>query len=285
MPPPSDPGPPGPEPPAASDSDIRRRLLQRVGAGRRAPADLVKELAYDLGLPRERVQAGLRDLVTAGELTYTYEHGRTFLEPSFDRPVRVSDRIVLSPPGRAVRSGPADVLVRIMPGAAFGAGRHPTTRLALQAIDFVLGRVREDLTGPGRRVLDIGCGSGVLALAALKLGIETGLAVDIDPCAVAEARANAALNDLGGRVVVCDRAVEAVDGGYQLVAANLRTPTLVRLAPCIAGCSASRGALVMSGIRREEAAEVLEVFEGRAFAVVWRGEEQDWTGLAMARTS
>lgn len=255
-----------------------------MGAGRRPPVDLVRELARDLGLPRERVQASLRDLVAAGELAYTYEHGRTFLEPSFDRPVRVSDRIVLSPPGRASRPCPDDVLIRIMPGAAFGAGRHPTTRLALKAIDFVLGRGGEALTGPGRRVLDIGCGSGVLALAALKLGIETGLAVDIDPCALAEARANVALNGLGGRIVVCDRAAEAIDGSYQLVAANLRTPTLIRLAPFIASYSASRGALVMSGIRREEAGEVLGVFEARTFTVVWRGEEQEWTGLAMART-
>lgn len=283
MPPPSDPGPSGPEPPSAAD--IRRRLLHRIGAGRRAPADLVRELARDLGLPRDRVQARLRDLVAAGELAYAYEHGRTVLEPSFGRPVRVSARIVLSPPGRAFQASPADVLIRIMPGAAFGAGRHPTTRLALKAIDFVLGRGGEALTGPGRRVLDVGCGSGVLVLAAVKLGIEGGLAVDIDPCAVAEARANVALNGLEGRVVVCDRAAEVIDGRYQLVAANLRTPSLIRLASCIARCSAPGGAVVMSGIRREEAAEVLEAFEERAFTVVWHGEEQEWAGLAMERNS
>lgn len=257
--------------------------MDRIGARRRTPAELFRELARDMGLPRERLQASLRELVAAGELAYVFEHGRTFLEPSFDRPVRVSDRIVLTPPGRALRPCPADAVIRIMPGAAFGAGRHPTTRLALKAIDFVLGRGGEALTGPGSRVLDIGAGSGVLAMAALKLGVETGLAVDIDPCSVAEARANAELNGLAGRVVVSDRAAEAIDGSYTLVTANLRSPTLVRLAPGIAGCSAPRGALVLSGIRTEEYVGLVAVFEKRAFKAVWRDEEQEWAGLVMTR--
>jgi ribosomal protein L11 methyltransferase len=279
MPSPSDPGPPAPEPFAASD--IRRQVLNRIGAGRRAPAELLKELAHDLRLPRERLQAGLRELVAAGELSYVCEHGRTFLEPSFDRPVRVSDRIVLIPPGRIFRPRPADAVIRIMPGAAFGAGRHPTTRLALKGIDFVLGRWTKALTGPARRVLDIGAGSGVLVMAALKLGIESGLAVDIDPGAVAEARANLELNGLGRRVVVCDRAAEAIEGRYALVTANLRTPTLARLAPCIAGYCTPRGALVLSGIRIAECGELLSAFETHFFNTVWREEECE--GLALTR--
>ncbi len=202
---------------------------------------------------------------------------------SFDRPVRVSERIVLAPPERAFQPGPADEVIRIMPGAAFGAGRHPTTRLALKAIDFMLGHHGGSMAQAGSRVLDIGTGSGVLAMAAVMLGIETGLAVDIDPCAVAEAKANVDLNGLSERIVVCDRNAETIDGGYQMVTANLRTPTLVRLAPYVAEQVDPRGALVISGIRAEECGELLCAFEAHFFDVLWRGEEQEWAGLALMK--
>lgn len=262
---------------------IRRLALNRIGGRRCAPADLIRGMMRDLHLPRARLQASLQELVAAGELAYTFEHGRTFLEPSFDRPVRVSDRIVLTPPGRAFQAGAEDVVIRIIPGAAFGAGRHPTTRLALKAVDFVQARTDEAPAGPGRRLLDIGTGSGVLAMAAVMLGIESGLAVDIDPCAVAEAKANVALNGLSRRIVVSDQAVETIGGRYDLVSANLRTPTLVRLAPHIARWTAPQGVLVMSGIRVEERDELLAEFEEHFFDTVWRGREQDWVGLALVK--
>jgi len=279
---PSHPDPSEPEPNPSCLHTIRRHVLNRIGR-RHVPADLLKELARGLNLPRERVQAALRELVAVGELAYTFEHGRTFLEPSFDRPVRVSDRIVLAPPERVFQPRPGDAVLRIMPGASFGAGRHPTTRLALKAIDFVLEHDSELLTGPGSCVLDIGAGSGVLAMAAVQLGIETGLAIDIDPCAVAEAKANVDLNGLRGRIVVSDRAAETIEGRYTLVTGNLRTPTLARLAPYIAEYTAPRGSLVMSGIRTAECDELLGAFEKRSFIVVWIEEEQEWSGLVMTK--
>lgn len=272
-----------PEPNPSCVHNLCRHVLNRIGGRRHVPADLLKELARDLNLPRERVQAALQELVAAGELAYTFEHGRTFLEPSFDRPVRLSDRIILTPPGRVFQARPGEAILQIMPGASFGAGRHPTTRLALKAIDFVLGREGESLTRRGSCVLDIGTGSGVLAMAAVKLGIETGVGVDIDPCAVAEAKANVELNGLSGRIGVSDRAVETIDGVYAMVAANLRTPTLARLAPYLAGFTAPRGALVMSGIRTAECDELLGAFEKRSFMVVWIEEEQEWAGLVMTK--
>lgn len=281
---PSHSGPRNPEVETSCPADIRRHVLNRIEGRRRAPADLLKELAHDLNLPRERVQASVRELVAAGELCYVFEHGRTFIEPSFDRPVRVSERIVLAPPERAFQPGPEDVVIRIMPGASFGAGRHPTTRLALKAVDFVLARDGGSLARADSRMLDIGAGSGVLAMAAVKLGVATGLAIDIDPCAVAEARVNVALNGLDGRVVVSDRVAETIDGSYTLVTANLRTPTLARLAPCIAGFTEPKGALVISGIRAEECGELLCAFEAHFFDVLWRDEEQEWAGLALTKT-
>jgi ribosomal protein L11 methyltransferase len=265
------------------EPDIRRYVLDRLGGWRCTPADLLRDLARHLLLERDQAQALLRELVAAGELAYSFENGRTFIEPSFDRPVRVSEHIVLTPPGRLFDAGPRDAVIRIMPGAAFGAGRHPSTRLALKGIDFVLAGVGRRLAQPGSRVLDIGTGSGVLIIAAVKLGIESGLALDIDPCAVTEARSNVEENGLSGRIAVSDRNAEAVDGVFELVTANLRTPTLARLAPLFAKWSAPGGALVISGIRSEECAELKGVFEPLAFDVCWRDEEQDWAGVALTK--
>lgn len=265
------------------EPDIRRYVLDRLGVRRSTPADLLNELARQFNLSREQAQALLRELVVAGKLAYSFEHGRTFIEPSFDRPVRVSEHIVLTPPGRLFDAGPRDAVIRIMPGAAFGAGRHPSTRLALKGLDFVLACDGRSLTGAGSRVLDIGTGSGVLVIAAVKLGIESGLALDIDPCAVTEARSNVEENGLSGRIAVTDRSAEAVDGVYELVTANLRPPTLARLAPRFAKWTAPRGALVISGIRSEEYAELTGVFEPLAFDVCWRDGEQDWAGVALTK--
>jgi ribosomal protein L11 methyltransferase len=132
-------------------------------------------------------------------------------------------------------------------------------------------------------MLDIGTGSGVLAMAAVMLGIETGLAVDIDPCAVAEARANVELNGLGRRITVSDQAADTIDGSYDLVTANLRTPTLVRLAPVLAARIPPQGALVLSGSRAEECGELLGELDRHFLNPVWRGEEQEWVGLALTK--
>ena len=102
------------------------------------PPALEKALVETHGLTRNQVKAVIRDLVSDGELVYTYELGSTFLEPSFNKPVRVSTHVVLKPPGHHFQPEPGDFVIRIKPGAAFGDGRHPTTRLAIRGIEYVL---------------------------------------------------------------------------------------------------------------------------------------------------
>jgi len=212
-----------PEPNPSCVHNICRHVLNRIGGRRHVPADLLKELARDLNLPRERVQAALRELVAVGELAYTFEHGRTFLEPSFDRPVRVSGRIILTPPGQifqARRARPssryARCLVRRRPPSHHPAGAEGH-RFRSRTRQRIADRAGQPRARPRT-------GSGVLVMAAVKLGIETGWGVDIDPCAVAEAQANVDLNGLRGRIVVSDRAAETIEGSYTLVTGNLRTP-------------------------------------------------------------
>jgi ribosomal protein L11 methyltransferase len=274
---------PSPTAPADPAEEIRRRVLRRIGGRRLPPAAIVKELGGRLKLDRNRVKRAIHDLVVEGELAYTFEHGRTFIEPSFDRPVRVGERIVLVPPEKAFDAAPEDVVIRIMPGASFGAGRHPTTRLALRGIEFALTRCAKPPAGPDRLVLDIGTGTGVLAMAAVRLGIGAGIGVDLDPCAVAEATANVRLNGLEARIAVSEAAVEGIRGSFALVAANLRLPTLLRLAPFISARTLPGAAVVISGIRPEEQETLLSVYAKHAFDKMWVGEEDEWSGVSLVR--
>ena len=97
------------------------------------PSALEKLIFEKYGLNRKQSKTVIRDLVFSGELTYTYEFGSTFLERSFTKPVRISRYVLLTPPGYPYRPKPKDVLVQIKPGAAFGIGRHPSTRLAISS--------------------------------------------------------------------------------------------------------------------------------------------------------
>jgi ribosomal protein L11 methyltransferase len=274
---------PSPTAPADPAEETRSRVLRLIGGRRLPPAEIVKELGGPLKLNKNRVKRAIHDLVAAGELAYTYEHGRTFIEPSFDRPVRVAGRIVLVPPEKAFDAAPEDVLIRVMPGASFGAGRHPTTRLALRGIEFALTRCAKPSVGAGSRVLDIGTGAGVLAMAAVRLGIEAGIGIDLDPCAVAEATANVRLNGLEARITISEAAVEGIGGSFALVAANLRLPTLLRLAPFIAAWTPPGAAVVISGIRPEEVDTLRSAYAKHAFAQTWCEIEDEWVGLSLVK--
>ena len=264
-------------------ADLRHGILDLIGGRRRPPADIVKAISASSNLPKRQVQAILRGLVAAGELSYTFEYGRTFLEPSFDRPVRVGERIVLTPPGRNFLPRPDDVVVQMAAGASFGAGRHPTTRLALRGIEAALDRSIDFPAQPATTVLDIGTGTGVLVIAAVKLGVQEGLGLDIDPCAVAEAQANIRLNGLWGRIAVSDDAVEGIDQQFTLIAANLRSPTLVRLSVKIAAFAQPAAAVVMSGIRNDELDGILRVYQELSFMCVQTDKEDMWVGVVLRK--
>jgi ribosomal protein L11 methyltransferase len=274
---------PSPTDPAGPAEQIQNQIMRLIGGRRMPPDQIIKDLGGRLKIRKNRVQRAIRDLVAAGELAYTFEHGRTFLEPSFDRPVRVGERIVLTPPGKEFHPGLGDLVICIAPGASFGGGRHPSTRLALRGVEFALTHCEKPLAGPGSRMLDIGTGSGVLAIAALKLGIESGIGIDLDPCALAEAKANLRLNGLEGRIFISDAPIESIHGSFALVAANLRLPTLLCLAPAIAGWASGGAAVVISGIRLEEAQTLLSVYKNQSFVETWRDDENDWMGLALRK--
>ncbi|MDX1570243.1 MAG: 50S ribosomal protein L11 methyltransferase [Xanthomonadales bacterium] len=133
----------------------------------------------------------------------------------------------------------AAAVVVLDPGLAFGTGTHPSTAMCLEFLDSL------DLTG--RRVLDLGCGSGILAVAAGVLGAEEVLAVDIDPQAEQATRLNIEANDQQGRVRVAPVA-ELAPGGFDVIVANILAGTLVELAPLVGSLAAPGGALALAGI-------------------------------------
>ena len=168
-------------------------------------------------------------------------------QSQFD-PIRVSERLWIVPSWHE-SPDPAAINLILDPGMAFGTGSHPTTRLCLEWL--------ERTVSPSCSVLDYGCGSGILAIAAARLGAGRVAGVDIDPQAVASARANAERNEVSA--LFADSA-EPVAGEYDLVVANILSNPLRVLAPAICAHVRSGGCLALSGILREQAEEIIAIY-------------------------
>jgi ribosomal protein L11 methyltransferase len=247
------------------------------------PSALKKLIFERYGLNKKQIKTAIRDLVLSGELTYTYEFGSTFLERSFTKPVRISRYVVLTPAGHPCRSKPKDVLVQIKPGAAFGIGSHPSTRLAIKAIEFVrLGDQAIDKR-KDRTVLDIGTGSGVLILTAVLGGMDGGLGIDIDSCARVEAAANVKINGLEDRIMISGQAVKTIDQRFSMVLANLRYPSLKKLFARLTEITDKRGTLILAGIRNGEVDDLLEVYTKSCFKCLWTVTELGWSGVVLQK--
>jgi ribosomal protein L11 methyltransferase len=159
------------------------------------------------------------------------------------------------------------------PGLAFGTGTHPTTALCLEWLD---GRI----VG-GERVLDFGCGSGILALAALKLGASSATAFDIDPQALRATRENAARNRLSARIAVPALAGD-IEGQFDVVLANILSGPLIGLAPGIAPRCRAGAALALAGMLARQADEVAQAYRPW-FDIGPVAERDGWTLLAGRR--
>jgi ribosomal protein L11 methyltransferase len=221
--------------------------------------------------------------VDSGELSYSYELGCSFLEQSFNRPLRVSGRVVLAPPDKSFEPIGQEVLVRLAPGAAFGYGRHPTTRLALKAIETALDKWPDFLVGREARVLDIGTGSGVLVIAAVLLGLGQGTGIDIDSCSIAEAKKNITHNGLSHKIVISDAPFETQHGRFSMITANLRYPTLSRISAGVAKRTGRQGVFIMSGIKTDELDQLTKIYTSLGFKDEQKWNEKGWAAVLMRR--
>jgi ribosomal protein L11 methyltransferase len=190
------------------------------------------------------------------------------------RPQRVGRRVVVRPPWFAYAPEGDDVVVVLDPGMAFGTGLHPSTRLSVLGLETEL--------RSGMSVLDVGSGSGVLAIAAALLGAGFVAAVDIEPVAVRATRENAARNGVAERIAVAEGSAGPggpVTGTYDLVLANIIARVLIELAADLAAATAPGGTLVLAGIIEGREAEVRAAFDALDLAFVRRAQEEDWVSL------
>jgi ribosomal protein L11 methyltransferase len=265
--------------------DIRNFAVEYIDGAlhKVSPGELRNVLSNRYSLSPRRVRPIIRSLLTAGELTYTYEYGASYLEISFQRPMNVTERIVILSPEVDLDPGKSAAAVRINTGASFGSGRHPTTRLALRGIDVAVSLSCVQFDDKNSTLLDIGTGSGILAIAALQLGIPRAVGIDPDPCARAEAAENAVLNGLAARFTVTDQPLSRLPRGdkFTIITANLRYPTLVRLCGTVFSHLATAGSLVLSGIKSDEQAFVMAVYGDKGLVCRWQATEKGWVGLVM----
>ncbi len=221
---------------------------------------------YSLPEPRVRVLAE-EDWANAWKALY--------------HPFRVGEHLVIAPSWEPAGPGPGDTLILLDPGMAFGTGLHPSTRLCLTLLEAHL--------RSGDSVLDLGTGSGILAIAAAKLGAAFVLARDIDPVAVEAARENVARNGVD-RVVRVEEgslpeAGEQAKSGFDLVLVNILAEVIVRLlGEGLADLVKPRGKLILSGIIAPKADDVEAALSARQFTVVERRAEGDWVAFLCAHT-
>jgi ribosomal protein L11 methyltransferase len=221
----------------------------------------------------QTVLARRKGVLASSTRVNTTRDWRTFWKKNFHG-YDAGRRLRISPPWdrRAARER---VKVVINPGLGFGTGEHFTTRFCLEMIDHLCE------AKPPTSLLDIGTGSGILAIAAAKLGVKKVAGCDIDDAALNEARANAKINGVGRRAAFAhlDITSQAPDGSFDVVCANLFANMLVENGRRIA--AAARHRLVLSGIREHETDMVADVFAAHGWSEIVRDGNGEWSGLLL----
>jgi ribosomal protein L11 methyltransferase len=195
-------------------------------------------------------------------------------------PTRVGRTMVVKPAGKAHETSDADRIIELPAGdgsgrGVFGSGRHPATRLSLVLL--------EDHVRPGDRVLDLGTGSGILAVAAARLGAGEVHALDIDAAAVAVARETVSLNGLADVVEVDQGSAESAAPPYDVVAANIFPNVLAELAPDLAAAMRRGGVLIASGVVVARAEEAADAVCAAGFGLEERRSQDDWVGMVFRK--
>jgi ribosomal protein L11 methyltransferase len=199
------------------------------------------------------------------------------------KPLKVTPRLVIRPPWEEYTAGPGETVVVIYPGMAFGTGRHPTTLLCLQALE----QVWEDMAqfdSPGAwQVLDVGTGTGILALAAARLGAKV-LAIDVDPEAVNSALENVRLNALEDLIWVETTPINALRQQFALILANLTAPDLGHWAEALAGRTLPGGTLIISGFLTQDLPTLAARFAQYGLTEAGHLTQEEWSALILRRS-
>jgi ribosomal protein L11 methyltransferase len=239
----------------------RHTRMRALFDARLADVTLIGRLAAAIGLPPERLQAR-----AVADRVWEREWLRDF------HPMQFGEKLWVCPRHATVTASDA-VVVTLDPGLAFGTGTHATTAMCLAWLDAQALQ--------GLEVIDFGCGSGVLAIAALKLGARHAYAYDIDPQALLATRENAVENHVSDRLTVCAAAGQ-IPPGRDLLLANILADILTAQRYQLAGLVRPGGRWLLSGILRSQQTEVTSAFEQWSHMTRF-AEREDWVTLAGTR--
>ena len=184
------------------------------------------------------------------------------------KPVLVGERIVVKPIWEEYEPKGNELVVELDPGMAFGTGTHETTRMCIQALERY---VSEDAT-----VFDVGCGSGILAIAAAKLGAKLSVGVDLDPVAVESSKENVKYNNLNNIEILEGNLVEVIDGKADVVVANILAEIICILTDDVKRVLKDNGIFITSGIIHDRVDMVCEKLEATGFEVIEKNRDGEW---------
>ncbi len=270
----------------SNSSAIKSQILALLGNQRirLTPSALERQLVrYRLQPCKRIIRSLIKEMVAEGSLLYTNHFNTTHLEVNYNRPFQVSDRIILSQQTcSSTNSNPNAVFINIDQGCAFGIGDHPTTRLSLRGIDLVMQEASKRGSFDGFQALDIGTGSGVLAMAAVGLGAASAVGIDIDQSALYEAGRNIRMNGMDQKIILTTDSLESlVESRFSLVMANLRPPTLKQIIFQIEKVSKPEAYWVFSGCREEGLESVTAMLPSTKTRIFWKEKSCGWAALAV----
>ena len=225
-----------------------------------------------------RTQCGAEGIEVKVEIVGVNEEDWANSWKDYYKPIAIGERIVIVPAWEKYEKKSHEVIVTMDPGMAFGTGTHETTRLVIGLL--------EKYTQEGCRMLDVGCGSGILAICASKLGAATCNAYDIDDVAVRVARDNILSNDCEN--IVCEQSdllknVDLEGGAYDLITANIVADIIIRMIPDVGKYLKDDGVLLASGIILERSGDVVDAFEKYGFEIAERSVDNGWCALAVKK--
>lgn len=230
-----------------------------------------KNIAETLDFIRDRLYSSRLESEYEIELAGVNEEDWADSWKQYYKPIKTGNKIVIVPVWEKYEKKDGEITVLMDPGMAFGTGTHETTRLCAAML--------EKYVADESKMLDVGCGSGILAICASKLGAASCFACDIDPVSVRIAKENTEINGVNNvKCVVSDllKSVEKVENGYDVCAANIVADVIIRLAPDIGEYLAPDAVFIVSGIIVERAEETVAALNKAGFAVVDDVKENGW---------
>ena len=215
----------------------------------------LKEMGIDLG-----------EAKVEHEKMYEEDWANTWKQ--YYKPSKVGEKIVVKPIWEEYEEKEGELVVNLDPGMAFGTGTHETTRMCIQALEKY---VKEEST-----VFDVGCGSGILAIAAAKLGAKLAVGVDLDPVAVESSIENVGYNNLNNIEILHGNLVEVIDGKADIVVANILAEIICILTDDVKRVMKDGGVFITSGIIHDRVDMVCEKLEATGFEVIEKNRDGEW---------